>query len=137
MSPTPSARLRLTPALVLLIVLGALGLLLLPVVALVGVGIGLLLPRAYLGFLVRAEARAADAPEAYQRSTTRSAWPAPTTTSRAAVSVTRGPTWAAATGTRSPSSVTVASFITAPAGSASATRHASRVRSCERCRSTW
>ena len=42
------------------LVLGAIGLLLSPLVALVGVGLGLLLPRAYLGYLVRSEARAAD-----------------------------------------------------------------------------
>jgi len=40
--------------------LGALGLLLSPLVALVGLGIGLLMPRAYLGYLVRSEARSAD-----------------------------------------------------------------------------
>ena len=42
------------------LVLGAAGLLLSPLVALVGVGVGLLLPRAYLDYLVRGEARAAD-----------------------------------------------------------------------------
>lgn len=40
--------------------LGLVGLLLSPVVALVGVGVGLLLPRLYLGYLVGAEGRAAD-----------------------------------------------------------------------------
>jgi Flp pilus assembly protein TadB len=60
------ARLELAPRTLIAItvagplVLGALGLLLSPLVALVGVGAGLLLPRAYLDYLVRAEARAAD-----------------------------------------------------------------------------
>jgi Flp pilus assembly protein TadB len=60
------ARLELAPRTLLAItiagplVLGAIGLLLSPLVALVGVGLGLLLPRAYLGYLVRSEARAAD-----------------------------------------------------------------------------
>ncbi|NJD28063.1 MAG: hypothetical protein FIA92_07175 [Chloroflexi bacterium] len=42
------------------LVLGSFGLLLSPIVALVGVAIGLLLPRAYLDYLVRGEAQAAD-----------------------------------------------------------------------------
>ena len=60
------ARLELAPRTLIAItiagplLLGALGLLLSPLVALVGVGAGLLLPRAYLDYLVRAEARAAD-----------------------------------------------------------------------------
>lgn len=60
------ARLELEPRTLIAIaiagplVLGALGLVLSPFVALVGIGAGLLLPRAYLGYLVRAEARAAD-----------------------------------------------------------------------------
>ena len=60
------ARLELAPRTLISIsiagplVLGALGLLLSPLVALVGVGVGLLLPRAYLDYLVRGEARAAD-----------------------------------------------------------------------------
>jgi Flp pilus assembly protein TadB len=60
------ARLELAPRTLIAItiagplVLGALGLLLSPLVALVGVGVGLLLPRAYLDYLVRGEARAAD-----------------------------------------------------------------------------
>ena len=60
------ARLELAPRTLIAItiagplVLGAIGLLLSPLVALVGVGLGLLLPRAYLGYLVRSEARAAD-----------------------------------------------------------------------------
>ena len=60
------ARLELSPrALIALsvvspIVLGLLGLLLSPLVAAVGVGLGLLLPRAYLRYLVGTEARAAD-----------------------------------------------------------------------------
>jgi Flp pilus assembly protein TadB len=60
------ARLELSPRTLIAItiagplVLGALGLLLSPIVALVGVGVGLLLPRAYLDYLVRGEARAAD-----------------------------------------------------------------------------
>jgi Flp pilus assembly protein TadB len=60
------ARLEIAPRTLIAItiagplLLGALGLLLSPLVALVGVGAGLLLPRAYLNYLVRAEARAAD-----------------------------------------------------------------------------
>ena len=60
------ARLELAPRTLIAItiagplVLGALGLLLSPLVALVGIGVGLLLPRGYLDYLVRAEARAAD-----------------------------------------------------------------------------
>src|SRR6266511_4508062 len=60
------ARLELAPRTLIAItiagplVLGSLGLLLSPLVALVGVGAGLLLPLAYLDYLVRAEARAAD-----------------------------------------------------------------------------
>jgi tetratricopeptide (TPR) repeat protein len=60
------ARLELAPRTLIAItiagplVFGAVGLLLSPLVALVGVGIGLLLPRAYLDYRVRAEARAAD-----------------------------------------------------------------------------
>jgi Flp pilus assembly protein TadB len=60
------ARLELAPRTLITIsiagplVLGAAGLLLSPLVALVGVGVGLLLPRAYLDYLVRGEARAAD-----------------------------------------------------------------------------
>ncbi len=60
------ARLELAPRTLIAItiagplVLGTIGLLLSPLVALVGVGLGLLLPRAYLGYLVRSEARAAD-----------------------------------------------------------------------------
>jgi Flp pilus assembly protein TadB len=60
------ARLELAPRTLIAItiagplVLGALGLLLSPLVALVGIGVGLLMPRGYLDYLVRAEARAAD-----------------------------------------------------------------------------
>jgi Flp pilus assembly protein TadB len=60
------ARLELSPrtlialSVVSPLVLGLLGLLLSPLVAAVGVGVGLLLPRAYLRYLVGAEARAAD-----------------------------------------------------------------------------
>ena len=60
------ARLELAPRTLIAItiagplVLWALGLLLSPLVALVGIGVGLLLPRGYLDYLVRAEARAAD-----------------------------------------------------------------------------
>jgi Flp pilus assembly protein TadB len=60
------ARLELAPRTLIAItiagplVLGTLGLLLSPLVALVGLGAGLLLPRAYLDYLVRSEARAAD-----------------------------------------------------------------------------
>jgi Flp pilus assembly protein TadB len=60
------ARLELAPRTLIAIsiagplVLGAVGLLLSPLVALLGVGLGLLLPRAYLDYLVRGEARAAD-----------------------------------------------------------------------------
>ncbi|NJD26907.1 MAG: hypothetical protein FIA92_01255 [Chloroflexi bacterium] len=60
------ARLELSPRTLIAItiagplVLGAIGFLLSPIVGLVGVGVGLLLPRAYLDYLVRGEARAAD-----------------------------------------------------------------------------
>ena len=60
------ARLELSPRTLIALdrggplVLGLLGLLLSPLVAAVGVGVGLLLPRAYLDYLVRGEARAAD-----------------------------------------------------------------------------
>ena len=60
------ARLELSPRTLIAlsvvgpIVLGLLGLLLSPLVAAVGVGLGLLLPRTYLRYLVSAEARAAD-----------------------------------------------------------------------------
>lgn len=60
------ARLELAPRTLIAIaiagpiLLGGLGLLLSPFVALVGVVVGLLLPRAYLDYLVRGEARAAD-----------------------------------------------------------------------------
>ena len=60
------ARLELEPRTLILIaiagplVLGAAGLLISPLVALVGIGVGLLLPRMYLDFLVRGEARSAD-----------------------------------------------------------------------------
>src|SRR5438093_10713202 len=60
------ARLELAPRPLIAItiagplVLGMLGWLLSPLVALVGLVVGLLLPRAYLDYLVRAEGRAAD-----------------------------------------------------------------------------
>jgi Flp pilus assembly protein TadB len=60
------ARLELAPRTLIAIaiagplVLAAIGLLFSPLVGLVGLGVGLLLPRAYLGYLVRGEARAAD-----------------------------------------------------------------------------
>jgi len=60
------ARLNLAPRTLITIavagplVFGLVGLLLSPIVALVGVGVGLLLPRLYLGYLVGAEGRAAD-----------------------------------------------------------------------------
>ena len=60
------ARLDLAPRTLITIavagplVAGFVGLLLSPVVGLVGVGVGLLLPRLYLGYLVGAEGRAAD-----------------------------------------------------------------------------
>jgi Flp pilus assembly protein TadB len=60
------ARLELSPRMLIAlsvvspVVLGLLGLLLSPLVAAVGVALGLLLPRAYLRYLVAAEARAAD-----------------------------------------------------------------------------
>jgi Flp pilus assembly protein TadB len=60
------ARLELAPRTLIAItivgplVFGTLGLLISPLLALVGVGAGLLLPRAYLGYLARGEARAAD-----------------------------------------------------------------------------
>ena len=60
------ARLELAPRTLIAIsiaapvLLGLAGLLLSPLVAFLGLGVGLLVPRAYLSYLVRAEARAAD-----------------------------------------------------------------------------